>query len=107
MLARLCWLYVLLLFLILYLFLAIPARRIISIFKVYQNNLFQIFRVGRMMAVGDQSEITVSNPSKDVAMATKFCRFQRMCAASNRRLVAQSGKLTLGFVLHLDIMKVL
>ena len=40
--------------------------------KIYQTNPKVICRVGRIMAVDDQSEISLLIPM-DVAMATNFC----------------------------------
>ena len=40
--------------------------------KIYQTDLCQIFRVGRTVAVDDQSQISFFCPSRDIAMATIF-----------------------------------
>ena len=41
--------------------------------QIYPTDFCQIFRVGRTMAVDDQSEISFFDSLKDVAKATIFC----------------------------------
>jgi len=83
-------------FLFIYLLLTIPFRPII-----YRTDLRQIFRVGRTMAVDDQSEVSFSIP-KGRCHSNQFSLVLSaelvVVAGERRRLVAQPGGLKLGLL---------
>ena len=67
--------------------------------KNYRSDPRQISRVGRTMAVDERSEVSFSIRQGTLPWQS-IIWFYRMGVAGRRRLVAQPGGLTLGFVLH-------
>ena len=65
--------------------------------KIYRADLRQMFRFGNLVMLQMISLKHFFDPSREVAMAKKFCRYQYIHFAGRRRLVVQPGGLTLGF----------